>query len=338
LLRLGPTAVITLSATLLVGVVIIAISVANRSQPRTVVPPPDIVTPSVADWEAPPSQREPASLAGARQDDTVSQGTAAREESKLLGLRPKPAEVALNGERVPAGLARNGVVTNNTSAAVRGSAPVPDRAGRQPRPEAADVEAQPEREQPAVPAAPVVPATQAAAVALADPPRTAPSAAPVAEPAPPAHPVALVERKRTEPNPAAAVAPPPSPNKVTQPELSSLLRKFVSVYEAGDIDAFLTLFDDDVRTNDRFSKAGLREDYEGLFKSTTMRQMVLSAVTWEVTDRQATGWGNFEVRVRNVGDEDTKIYKGSLTFHIEKTDGRLRIKRLYHGQWKAGSG
>ena len=133
---------------------------------------------------------------------------------------------------------------------------------------------------------------------------------------------------------AAAPAPPVS-NVISQADLAGVVKRFEFVYEAGDIEQFLRLFDNDVRTNDRYSKDGLREDYEELFKTTDMRDMVLGNVTWEARDNHADGWGNFEVRTRKAGEQEIKTYKGSLTFYVEKIDGRVRIKRLYHGQWRA---
>jgi len=135
---------------------------------------------------------------------------------------------------------------------------------------------------------------------------------------------------------AASRAASASPNLINQAELSGLARRFKFVYEAGDIEQFLRLFDDDVRTNDRYTKDGLREDYEELFKTTDMREMILGTVTWEARDNRADGWGNFEVKVRKIGEQEIKAFKGSLTFYVEKIDGRIRIKRLYHGQWRAG--
>jgi len=133
---------------------------------------------------------------------------------------------------------------------------------------------------------------------------------------------------------AAAPAPPVS-NVISQADLTGVIKRFEFVYEAGDIEQFLRLFDNDVRTNDRYSKDGLREDYEDLFKTTDMRNMVLGNVTWEARDNHADGWGNFEVRIRKAGEQEIKTYKGSLTFYVEKIDGRVRIKRMYHGQWRA---
>lgn len=135
---------------------------------------------------------------------------------------------------------------------------------------------------------------------------------------------------------AVTIAPITPTGQISQAELVSLLKKFVFVYEAGDINQFLSLFDQNVRTNDRSTKEGLREDYEGLFNTTDMRQMVLGNVNWELRDNKADGWGNFEVKVRKKGEQTIKAFNGSLTFHVVKNDGRLLIRHLYHGQRRAG--
>ena len=135
---------------------------------------------------------------------------------------------------------------------------------------------------------------------------------------------------------AVTIAPVTPTGQISQAELVTLLKKFVFVYEAGDINQFLNLFDQNVRTNDRYTKEGLREDYESLFKTTDLRQMVLGNVNWELRDNKADGWGNFEVKVRNKGEQTIKAFNGSLTFHVVKVDGRLLIKHLYHGQRRVG--
>jgi hypothetical protein len=180
-------------------------------------------------------------------------------------------------------------------------------------------------------AAPAVAAAAGAAVAAA---ATAdPATASPVEPSEKTEQVAAALAPRAV-DPAPMAAPRPSPNRISETELTTLLRKFAFTYEAGDIETFVTLFDEDVRTNDRASKAGLREDYESLFRNSINRQMLLGNVSWEISDKQANGWGNFEVRIKRAGDEEVKTYKGSLTFYVEKIDGRLRIKRMYHGQYR----
>ncbi len=149
--------------------------------------------------------------------------------------------------------------------------------------------------------------------------------------------VALADRNTADSRGGTSASATP-PSSITQAELAALLKKFVFVYQAGDIDQFLNLFADDVRTNDQTSKAGLREDYEQLFRTTNMRQMILGNVTWELDNNRAHGWGNFEVKVRKTGAPETKTYNGSLMFNVEKHNGRLLIKKLYYGQWRAAAG
>jgi DNA-binding response OmpR family regulator len=144
-----------------------------------------------------------------------------------------------------------------------------------------------------------------------------------------------VARSKVEPE-AVTIAPAIPTGHISQAELVSLLKKFVFVYEAGDINQFLSLFDQNVRTNDRSTKEGLREDYEGLFNTTELRQMILGNVNWELRENKADGWGNFEVKVRKKGEQTIKAFNGSLTFHVVKNDGRLLIRHLYHGQRRAG--
>lgn len=141
----------------------------------------------------------------------------------------------------------------------------------------------------------------------------------------------------------AEPARPPAPpvvarDKISKDELTAFVRRFAFVYEAGDLDQFVGLFADNARTNDRTNRSGIREDYAGLFRNTDLRQMALGHVNWEVDSRNAHGWGNFEVTVRQVGQEETNTYTGSLTFFVEKVDGKLRIVRLHHGQRRASLG
>lgn len=176
---------------------------------------------------------------------------------------------------------------------------------------------------PVVPEAPAPKPASVAAGTLSEPATSAPSK--TAESV-----VALAQLPRQ----ASDLA---SNTKLTQAELTSLIHRFVFVYQAGDLQQFLSLFDDNIRTNDRTSKTGLREDYEDLFRNTSMRQMTLDDITWDIRDQTAEGAANFEVRVRRVNENQVRVYHGSLTFRVEKIGGRPRIVRMYHGQWRAQS-
>jgi len=150
----------------------------------------------------------------------------------------------------------------------------------------------------------------------------------------PANPLPAPE---SEANVAAQTpAKPALDGKLTEDDLSTLLKRLVFVYEAGDIEQFMNLFAPNARTNDRTNRSGIREDYENLFRTTDLRLMKVSYVNWEVENNRAQGWGNFEVSVRRAGERETHDYQGSITLYVERMDGRLRIVRLYHGQRRAG--
>lgn len=133
-----------------------------------------------------------------------------------------------------------------------------------------------------------------------------------------------------------ASATKPAPERLTKEDLGTLIKRFAYVYEAGDIEQFMNLFAANARTNDRMNRDGIRQDYETLFRTTDLRQFKLSHINWEVDTNQAHGWGNFEVTVRRAGDQELHNYSGSVTLYVERVDGRPRIVRLFHGQRRAG--
>jgi hypothetical protein len=320
--QLGPTTVITLGATALFVVVVGVIFYINRVSPKPTPYPTEVAKiESASGSEASGSESQRAGGDAQGRAETTN-NSAAR---LLTAGAAKPTEPAVKPK---AETAVPGVMGPTGAQAVSAAAPAkaPEAASRQVASATAPAPRRPETG-----AAPVVAAAAGAAVAAA---ATADSAT-----ASPAEPLEKTEQVAAAPapravDPAPMAAPRPSPNRISEAELTSLLRKFAFTYEAGDIETFVGLFDEDVRTNDRASKAGLREDYESLFRNSINRQMLLGNVAWEISDRQANGWGNFEVRIKRAGDEEVKTYKGSLTFYVEKIDGRLRIKRMYHGQYR----
>jgi CheY-like chemotaxis protein len=318
--QLDPTTGITLLASFLVVVTIAGVLYVNRSAPRT--------------------------AAGDVADNVVSTDAAA-EKNAAAGVLASDGKLAVNGrEANDVEMVRNGAsstAVDRTWEHEKAATSSSQTAKRDPVKAAPAVAAE-TAAKPAVPA-PTAKSTAVAAAGVKS--ETKPEPKPEASPEPPSVAAARQESQgagsppvASEPEPpitVAQAAPRPvlSASRLSQAELTALVKKFVFVYQAGDIESFLSLFDDSIRTNDRSNKAGLREDYESLFKSTTLRQMVVGDVAWEVDDKQARGWSNFEVRIRNQGEDELKTYRGSLTFHVEKIDGRPKIVRLYHGQWKA---
>jgi len=113
-------------------------------------------------------------------------------------------------------------------------------------------------------------------------------------------------------------------------ELTLLVMKFARYYEEGNLPQFLSLFDEQVRTEDSNSIDAIRSDYTELFKKTAARQIVLGDIHWENAGRVAQGSGPFEVRIRATEGEPARSLKGDITFHIEKKENGVAIIALYH--------
>jgi hypothetical protein len=116
--------------------------------------------------------------------------------------------------------------------------------------------------------------------------------------------------------------------------LSALLHRFVSSYETGNLDQFMTLFAEDAQTNKRRNRDEIRTDYDDLFQTTDRRRLKLIDINWEPGNHAVQGWGRFEVKVRKKGKPEVTTYIGGLRFRVEKPGPQLRITHLYHTQTK----
>lgn len=119
-------------------------------------------------------------------------------------------------------------------------------------------------------------------------------------------------------------------NPISQRELALLLMKFTRYYEEGNLPMFLSLFDEQVRTEDSNSIEAIRNDYSDLFRKSNLRQILFGDLHWENAGRLAQGSGPFEVRISTMEGEPARSLKGDITFHLEKKDGRIVIIALYH--------
>jgi hypothetical protein len=303
LYHFSSTATITLGATVLVVVAIAVIMYINRTVPDAA--PPLATDPLPAPAPAAVAGTAPEPAAPATPDVTLP-----------------PVDTAPAAPGAPVIVKRNeGGAEKETSAEpVTPSKPAPPRESlaRANAARAPVVEKPPELTK-----APPLPSARTPTVEVKPVEPTAPAASPVAPPS-------VTETPDTGARVAAARP------KISKEELAALMRRFAFVYEAGDADQFANLFAENARTNDKSSREGIREDYQNFFGATDLRQMNLGQVNWEVEDNQAQGWGNFDVTVRRAGEQEVQAYSGSLSFNVEKVDGRLRIVRLYHGQRRAG--
>lgn len=349
LYRVSSTTTITLSATVLLAFAIIVIVLIGRNDPPTRVAVPS--SPPTTQASAPETNRAETSTAPTAADAPAAQP--ARPE--LMGPPPPPATAAAPTPKapdptapsltVPAPTKPNGSQGTATARAdTQTETPKASAVKPEPsRPEAAKPDRAPTESLRAEPVPPESTTANARDTRTAVAP-TVPAPAPQTAPARPNPPAAAEPNQRESTRETIATAPPitaapaPPAAKITRDELTGFLRRFASVYEAGDLDQFLNLFSENARTNDRTGRRGIREDYEALFRATDLRRMRLGEINWEIDANQAYGWGDFDVTVKRATDQESYVYTGSLTFVVEKVDGRLRITRLYHGQRRAESG
>ncbi len=132
----------------------------------------------------------------------------------------------------------------------------------------------------------------------------------------------------------AATPKQSTPERFTTAALSTLMHRFVSSYETGNLDQFMSLFTEDAQTNERRNRNEIRTDYDDLFQTTDQRQLKLIDFNWEPGNHTVQGWGRFEVKVRKKGRPEVTIYVGGLKFQVEKPGPQLRITHLYHTQTK----
>lgn len=316
LYQVSSTTTVTLSATVLVVVLLAVIMYVNRmpdTGPVASTSAP-MATGEIAEAPAtPPAATEPAPTP----ETSVAPDTATSTTPKDATPAPATPPVATARER---GTEDSGVKlredTPRERERITGAATAqPDVRARQPQFEA------------------TAPPASARAESI---PRSA--TGPASSPAPAGAPAtAASDTVARDADIEPSAAKPAAPERLTREDLSTLLKRFTFVYEAGDIEQFMNLFATNARTNDRMNRDGIRKDYESLFRTTDLRQFKLSHINWEVDSNEAHGWGNFEVTVRRAGDQELHNYSGSLTLYVERIDGRARIVRLYHGQRRAGS-
>ena len=119
----------------------------------------------------------------------------------------------------------------------------------------------------------------------------------------------------------------PPPDKE---ELRTLLRKFVTSYNRGDVEGLMSLFSQEARTNDRTNINEIRKDYTQLFQTTKSREIVLSDVTWKFTANTAVASGLFEAKIQPITNHKINIYRGKIRIAVTKYEGGILITQLLH--------
>lgn len=94
-----------------------------------------------------------------------------------------------------------------------------------------------------------------------------------------------------------------------------LMAGFVSSYEKGDLSSFMALFSPNAVTNGG-GVDFIRDDYNGLFKSTLKRHLILTNMKWTFKDGVIHGRGHYMASVANSGDGENVVTKGRLIIEV----------------------
>jgi hypothetical protein len=207
---------------------------------------------------------------------------------------------------------------------------------------------QPSREPPPSPHEPLPPAETAPGTAPPSPARGAhPAADQMGSTATkPARAVTVVAREapaRTipetaSPSPAAigapaAVDPPKVPEFKPRPprpeQLNSLLARFTDLYQRGDLEGLLELFDGSAHI-ERGDRTQIRAEYGDLFRNSEVRTLYIWDMAWSAHGEVTHGDGQFQARVMQKGERSPRVYNGTLTIEAIQRNERPLIVGLYH--------
>jgi TorA maturation chaperone TorD len=134
---------------------------------------------------------------------------------------------------------------------------------------------------------------------------------------------------RTVSEVAVSVAEPAAAKPRSVAEPGSLIPIFARLYERGDLDRFMELFDDNAR-NESGGKTKIRRDYEELFAITVNRQVIIWDMVWAPKDNVWFGEGRFQVRVQRKNESFLRMYEGTLRLDLVAVGDHFLIRGIYH--------
>jgi hypothetical protein len=83
----------------------------------------------------------------------------------------------------------------------------------------------------------------------------------------------------------------------TDGEVEAVVATFLSSYEAGRLDTFAALFDDDAEFNLNRGRASIRHEYDELFRRSAWRRMNVSQLRWTAVGDRVEATGQIKVRI-----------------------------------------
>lgn len=115
---------------------------------------------------------------------------------------------------------------------------------------------------------------------------------------------------------------------VSREELNTLLTRFRSAYDSGNISEMAKLFASDARSDDTGGRDAIVRSYQKLFNLTYDRQLELNDLRWQSADGSVQGEGKFGVMMKEKGRNWNSSYRGTIHISIEKRDGQALISEL----------
>ncbi|HHI92382.1 MAG TPA: AAA family ATPase [Gammaproteobacteria bacterium] len=115
---------------------------------------------------------------------------------------------------------------------------------------------------------------------------------------------------------------------ISPASLNKMLSAFATAYQAGDLNKLLSLYSPVVRTNKSIDIAGVRDEYQSLFKNSTVRSVQFKNMNWEPKTGYARGSGQYTVLMKNK-DGRFSDESGDVTLQVESHSGELQIIRYY---------
>jgi len=110
-----------------------------------------------------------------------------------------------------------------------------------------------------------------------------------------------------------------------------LLDEFNSSFEKGDIKKFVSLFEENVKTEDGNSREILKKEYTALFTNTDRRMIKFKNATWK-EDENGVLWGDidFMLNIRNRIDQKISQFSGTMRIYFKKRNKTLTIDGFFH--------
>jgi hypothetical protein len=130
------------------------------------------------------------------------------------------------------------------------------------------------------------------------------------------------------PAPDAEPVRAPAPHVLTGADLERLLDRYIYFYERGDINGFMSLFDDAART-DSGGKMKIRQEYERFFQATQYRRLELAIPPLAEGVDAYVGKVPFRATVKRQSESQAGVFTGALYFEVSKRQGRAMITTLF---------